>query len=200
MIIDPTGLSSEEIRRIGGNAIVPRPIVLISTIGGDGVLNVAPFSLITQICIKPLVLGVSIIRRHSGARKDTFNNIEKNKEFTINLVTEEMAGAMNTASRNFTGDIDEFREAGFTPVSADLVTPPLVAESPVNMECRLMQIMEFGSERISNFVIGEVIRIHIRDEFFADGRILLRDLDTIANLGGDFYCRTSDIFEMRRLH
>jgi flavin reductase (DIM6/NTAB) family NADH-FMN oxidoreductase RutF len=199
MIIDPTSLETEDIRRIGGNAVVPRPVVLIATIGGDGVPNVAPFSLVTQICIKPLLLGVSIIRRHDGAKKDTLINIENNREFTVNVICEEMAEAMNIASKHYTSDIDEFKESGLTPVSSEVVRPPIVAQSPVNMECRLQQIMEFGSTRISNFIIGEVVRIHVKDEFFTNGRILLTELNAIGNLGGDCYCRTSDYFEMRRL-
>ena len=200
MIINPTSLNTEEIRRMGGNALVPRPIILISTIGEDNILNVAPFSLVTQICIKPLLLGISVIRRRTGAKKDTLINIEKSGEFTANLVCDEMAEAMNIASRNFTGEIDEFQESGLTPAASQVVRPPLVAQSPINLECKLVQILEFGStKRVSNLIIGEVIRIHVKEEYFNDGRILLKDLKALGNIGGNYYCRTSDIFEMQRL-
>ena len=198
MLIDPTNLSADEIRKIGGNAIVPRPVVLIATVGDNDVLNVAPFSLLTQISIKPLILGISIVRRHNGDIKDTYVNITKNGEFTINAVCMEMADAMNITSSHFAPDIDEFKESGLTPISSDQVTPPRVAESPVNLECRLLQTTRFGNERISDFILGEVVRIHVKDTYISGGRTLLHKLDTISNLGGDYYCRTSDIFEMKR--
>jgi flavin reductase (DIM6/NTAB) family NADH-FMN oxidoreductase RutF len=110
-----------------------------------------------------------------------------------------MAEAMNQASGDYPSHVDEFKEANLTPMNADLVKSPRVAESPVNMECRLLQVLEFGEfPRINNFVIGEVIRVHVKDEFWKNGEILSSKLKAIGRMGGDFYCRTRDVFEMKR--
>ena len=138
-------------------------------------------------------------RKRDGQKKDTLVNIESSKEFVINIVTETMAEAMNQASGEYPSDVDEFQEVGLTPAKSDLVKPPMVAESPVNMECKLMQILEFGEpHRRAFFTIGEIVRIHIKDELWADGNITAHKLKAIGRLGEDLYCRTTDIFEMKR--
>jgi len=101
----------------------------------------------------------------------------------------------------YPSDVDEFKEAGLTPVKADLVKAPMVVESPINLECRLTQILEFGEDlRKTAFVIGEVLRVHVRDELYVEGEIQMAKLKAIARLGGELYCRTRDIFEMKRPH
>ena len=106
---------------------------------------------------------------------------------------------MNLTSSLYPSDVDEFNEAGLTPVKADRVTAPMVAGSPINLECRLNQILEFGeAPETGSFIIGEVLCVHVRDELYAGGLIELSRLKPIGRLGGDFYCRTTDIFEMKR--
>ena len=106
---------------------------------------------------------------------------------------------MDQASKNYPSYVDEFKEVGLTPVRADIVKPPMVAESPINMECRLVQILEFGdTPRRTSFIIGEVVRVHIKDELYINDEIEPSKLKAIGRLGGAFYYRTTDIFEMRR--
>lgn len=196
---DPPALDLEEIRRLAGSIVIPRPIFLVSTISTEGLHNVAPFSLVTTVCYKPLLLGISILRRHNGSKKDTLRYIEETKEFVAGLVEESIMEKMNIASRNSPPGVDEFKESGLTPVKADLVKAPMVAECPISLECKLTQILEFGtSNRLTNFVIGEVVRMHLKDGLYVENRINMRQHGAMGNVGGDYYCRTSDNYKMAR--
>lgn len=202
MKIDPKNLEWKEAHDLLTSIIVPRPIAFVSTIGEDGVFNVAPFSLFTGICHTPMLAGFSIGRKRDGHKKDTLVNIESSGDFVINIVTEALAEAMNQASKNYPSSVDEFKEVGLNPVKADIVKPPMVAESPMSMECRLVQMLEFGhAPRYNNFIIGEVLCVHIKDEFCTDGEIRpsqFRAIGRLGGTGGAAYCRTTDIFEMKR--
>jgi flavin reductase (DIM6/NTAB) family NADH-FMN oxidoreductase RutF len=197
MKIDPT-LSWLQAHEIMVTAIAPRPIAFVSTVGPDGVFNLAPFSLVTPICMSPIILGLSIGRRE-GNKKDTLVNIEASGEYVVNTVTEELAAAMNQASASYPGEVDEFAEVGLTPVPCELVRAPRVGEAAISFECRLKQILEFGPpSRCNNFVIGEVVMIHVRDEFYGNDEIQAERLKLIGRLGGNRFCRTTDGFEMER--
>ena len=197
MKIDPN-LSWIRAHEIMVSAIAPRPIAFVSTVGSDGVFNLAPFSLVTPICMSPIIIGLSIGRRE-GKKKDTLVNIEATSEYVVNTVTEELAAAMNQASASYPSEIDEFKEVGLTPVPCELVRAPRVGEAAISLECRLKQILEFGHPpRCNNFVIGEVVMVHVKDEFYGNDEIQAERLRLIGRLGGIRYCRTSDVFEMER--
>lgn len=199
MKIDPAGLDAKGIHELMVGCIAPRPIAFVSTIGEDGVYNVAPFSFFTLMSMHPTVVGFAIGRRRGGSKKDTLVNIEFSKDYVINVVSEAIAPAMNQASGDYPSHVDEFKETGLTPVASDLVRPPRVAESPIQLECRLMQIMEFGaSPRIHSFIVGEVLMVHVQDDLIVDGAIKANRLKAVGRLGEDFYCRTQDLFEMKR--
>ena len=201
MKIDPNELDSKKAHDILTDIITPRPIAFVSTIDKDGVYNLAPYSYFTPLCNVPMIVGFSLGRKGKGEKKDTLVNVEYSKEFVINIVTETLANPMVKTAKAFPIQIDEFKEVGLTPIKADLVKPPMVAESPINMECRLMQILEFGVDpKKNNFIIGEVIRVHIKDEFVVEDQIQAPKLKVIGRLGreGRSYCRTTDIFEIQR--
>ncbi len=200
MKIDPSQLDWKEAHELLVGAVLPRPIAFVSTIGEDGINNVAPFSFFTSISVKPAYVGFSIGRYREGRKKDTLVNIEFSKDFVINVVTEELVDAMNQASKDYPSNVDEFKEIGITPVKGDLVKSPIVAESPVNMECRLVKTLEFGEPpRINNFVIGEVLRVHVRDDILIDNIIIKADrLKAVGRLGEELYCRTTNMFEKKR--
>ena len=180
-------------------AVLPRPIAWVSTIGEDGVYNLAPFSYFSALSTKPAVVGFGVGRNRDGRKKDTLVNVEFSKDFVINIVTEAIGAAMNQTSGEYPSHVDEFKEAGLTAIKSDLVKPPRVAESPVNLECRLLQILQFGeAPRINSFVIGEVLLAHVRDELCKDGVIQGDRLKAVGRMGEDFYCRTMDRFEMKR--
>ncbi len=199
MKIDPANLNRQDAHALLVGAILPRPIAFVSTVGKDGIHNIAPFSFFTGMSTKPAVVGFAVGCRRDGTKKDTLVNIEYTKDYVINLVNEELAEAMNQAAGEYPSHVDEFKVAGLTPVKSDLVKSPRVAESPVNLECRLMQILEFGqSPNVNSFIIGEVICVHVQEETWIDGVIKASKVQAIGRLGEDLYCRTNDIFEMKR--
>ena len=179
--------------------VAPRPVALVSTVGEDGVFNLAPFSAFTILCVTPAIICFSIMQRRSGLKKDTLKNVEFTKDFVINVVDEALGEKMNQTSASYPSCVDEFEEVGLTPVGSDIVKAPRLAESPVNMECKVLQILEFGeSPNASSVVIGEVVLLHVRDSLLVNGEIQNSELKAIARLGGDLYCRTRDVFEMKR--
>jgi flavin reductase (DIM6/NTAB) family NADH-FMN oxidoreductase RutF len=198
MKIDPNGMDFRDLHHLLAGAVVPRPIALVSTLGRNGVANVAPLSSISIASVKPPMLSFSLStrRRKGGEKKDTLRNIEFAREFVVNVpVVESMAEAMNKSGGEYPDHVSEFTETGLTPVKADLVAAPMVLESPVNFECRLVQIIEFGEHpSISSLVIGHVVRAHVRDEFFADGQLQSDKMRAIGRLL-EPYCRTNEIFE-----
>lgn len=199
MKIDPSILGFRERHHLFSSTMVPRPIFLISTIGEDGIYNVAPFASVVTVSVQPSLRGFEVSTRRTGQIKDTLRNIWFTNDFVINLVDESMAEAMNQTSADYPPEVDEFKEAGLTPVKADIVKSPMVGESSVNMECKVVQILEFGEfPRISRFIIGEVVLVHIKDEYLINGEIDKSKLKAIGRLGGTLYCRTADTFEMER--
>lgn len=199
MKIDPRDLKHFDTHHLLVSTVLPRPIAWVSTIGEDGAYNLAPFSAFAMMGMKPTHVHISIGRARGGQKKDTLVNIEFSKDFVINVVTEALAEAMNQSAAEYPSDVDEFKEVGVTPVKADIVKAPMVAESPASMECKLVQIMEFGEfPRYNSVVIGEIVRVHIKDELYANGELQISDLKVVGRLGGDLYCRITDIFEMKR--
>lgn len=201
MKIDLPGLNQRDSHHVMVSAVTPRPIAWVSTVGRDGVNNLAPFSSFGIVSLKPAMLGFLVAPTRDGKKKDTIVNIEYTKEYVINVVTEVLAQQMNVTAINYPANVDEFIEAGLTAVKADLVNAPMLSESPINLECRLTRILEFGeAPRINYYIIGEVLRAHIKDEVCIFGEILGSKLKAIGRLGGgeDMYCRTTDMFELVR--
>lgn len=201
MKIDPSTLDFRKSHELLLGVTVPRPIAFVSTVGADGVFNVAPFSLFTVLSAKPPMVCLGIGRKRDGQKKDTLKNIEFSRDFVVNIVNEALAEAMNQSSAEYPSDVDEFKEVGLTPVKSDIVKAPMVGESPISMECRVVQIIEFGdAPRYTSIVIGEVIQIHINDDILIDGKIQASKLRAVGRLGGEQFCRTTDIFEMKRAY
>ena len=165
MKIDPENLDRQAAHHLMTGVILPRPIAWVSTVGEDGIFNLAPFSFYAGVSSRPAVVGFCVGRRRDGQKKDTLINIESAKEFVINVVDETLAEAMNVTAAPYPSEVDEFKEAGLTPAKADLVKAPMGAESPVNLECRLNQILKFGApHEETSFIICDVLRVHVRDE------------------------------------
>jgi len=199
MKISPRDISRKDSHELLMSAVMPRPIALVSTVGKDGVFNLAPFSCFAPAGLKPARVCLSIDRKRDGQKKDTLRNIEEIQDFVINVVDEGLAEAMNQSSAEYPSDVDEFKEVHLTPLRGELVKSPRVAESPVNMECKLVQILDFGEiSADSHLVIGEVVLVHVKDQFWAGDQIDVLKLKAIGRLGGELYCRTRDAFEMKR--
>jgi flavin reductase (DIM6/NTAB) family NADH-FMN oxidoreductase RutF len=197
MIIDPASSPYLVSYKLLIGSIVPRPIGFISTISTEGGYNLAPFSFFNAICGDPPVVCFA-----SGNRvppKDTLANVRATGEFVVNIVSEEIAEQMNACSGDYPAGVDEFAVSGLTAVASDLIRAPRVLESHVNMECKLMQIVEVSTRpRGGSLVIGEVVRFHIDDGIVDNFRIDPEKLRAVGRMGGDGYSRTRDRFEMRR--
>lgn len=199
MIIDPAKLDWKGAHELLVSAVLPRPIAFISTIGVDGIYNLAPYSFFIPMSIQPAIVGIGFGWKRDGTKKDTLANIEYSKDFVVNIVTDELAQAMNQSSKEFPSSVDEFKEVKLTPVKSEVVKSPRLAESPINMECRLRQILEFGGRpRLNSFVIGEIVRVHVRDDLWVHDSIQAQKLKIVGRMNEDLYVRTTDIFEMKR--
>jgi len=200
MLIDVATTPQIEVYRLLTDVVTPRPIAWATTVDADGRVNLAPFSFFNAFGANPPVVVFSPTLRRDGSKKDTLLNVEATGEFVINAAVEALAEKVNQTSAELPHGESEAELAKLTLVPAVKVKPPRVAESPVQIECRVLQIVPVGQGPMSgNLVIGEVLLLHVDDGLFApDGRVDPAKLRTIARLGGDWYARTSDLFEMRR--
>lgn len=190
-------LEQPQIYRLMTGMVVPRPIALVSTLSENDVANLAPFSFFTILSIAPPMIGVSIGARGGSERKDTLANIQATGEFVVNVVSRPIAEPMNKASLDWKAEIDEFEIAGLTPLFDNLVVkPPRVAESPAQLECRLVKILPLGDY---NFVIGEVVAFHRRGDLCANRAYVDQDrLEAVGRMAGSSYCCTVDRFTIQR--
>ncbi|MFT8243401.1 flavin reductase family protein [Roseomonas sp. BN140053] len=166
------------------NAIVgPRPIGWVSTRAADGALNLAPYSFFNAFNYRPPLIGFS-----STSAKDSLRNAQETGEFVWNLATRDLAERMNATSAPVPYGTDEFALAGLTPVPSRLVAPPRVAESPVNFECRVTEIVTLkghdGRAAGAWLVLGEVVAVHIRRHLLVDGIFDTFNAGVILRAGG----------------
>jgi len=179
--------------------VQPRPIAFASTIDADGRPNLAPYSFYNMMSANPPVIVFSpALNRHSQ-KKNTLVNIEATKEFVIATVTEPIAERMNICSAEFEHGQSEFEKSGLTPVPAKKVKAFLVKESPVNIECRLRQVVSLGDgPGAGQVVFGDVIAVHVNDEVIAvDDMICDADkLEALGRMGGHQYARSTNHFEL----
>jgi len=194
LIIDPKSTSTADLHQYLLGSVAPRPIAFASTIDENGVANLAPYSFFNCFSSNPPTLVFSSNRRVAGnTTKDTLHNVEKNKEVVISVVNYEIVRQMAVASVTFPSDVSEFEKTGLTPVKADLVKPFLVKESPVNMECRVKEIISLGNEGgAGNLIICEVLRMHINENVLDDEqKIDPHKIDLMGRMGRAFYTRAS---------
>ncbi len=175
--------------------VVPRPIGWIGTRRDNGTFNLAPFSFFNVVSVSPPTVLFSG-GRHPDRPKDSVTFAEKTGEFTVNIVSETVAAAMNVTSGSFTADDDEFAIAGLTAAVGTKVRAPLVAESPANLECKVVDILNLGAEGRTRVVIGEVLAIHVREDVLDGSRIDNDVLQAIGRMAGDI--NTRDRFELKR--
>ena len=194
MIFDPNALPTVRFAHLMNSVIVPRPIAFITTVSPSGQVNAAPFSWFCGLATRPPLLGVSISLR-DGQPKDTLRNIREAREFVVNVVTEAMAEQIVRASGDWPADVDELALVGLTAVASDLVRPPRVAESPANLECQLDREIALGESR---FVVGEILRAHVRDEFLVEGRVDVARLRPLGRLGGEQYAELGELLRLPR--
>jgi flavin reductase (DIM6/NTAB) family NADH-FMN oxidoreductase RutF len=203
MILDLKNTSLQQRQNYLQHAIAPRPICFASTIDKDGNVNLSPFSFFNLFSITPPVVIFSPSRRgRNNTTKHTFQNVSEVPEVVINIVDYAMVQQVSLASCEFPKEVSEFVKAGFTEEPATLVRPPMVKESKVKLECRVIEIKPLGTEGgAGNLVICEVLLMHINDEILNEaGLIDQRKLNHVARLGGDWYCRvdTTNLFQVAK--
>ncbi len=182
--------------------VSPRPIAFVSTVSADGVRNLAPFSWFNVFSNRPPMVGFSpALRPQDDSAKDTLRNIEAVPEVVINIANYPMVQQMVLTSAAFSPAVDEFEKSGLTPLPSAAVRPPRVAESPAQLECKVRDIIRFGDKGgAGNLILAEVVRMHIREDIFADeakGIIDPHRLDPIGRLGRIWYTRAREgLFEL----
>ncbi len=197
MIVDPASTPPQQLYKLLIGSVVPRPIAFVSTVSPEGVRNLAPFSFFNGVCGDPPVVCFSTSFREP--RKDTYVNVKATSEFVVNIVSEEFAEQMNLCSGEYPYGVDEFQVSGLTPAPSHLVRPPRVLEAHVNMECKLIQIVDVSTRPMGgSLILGEVIRFHVDDSLVDNYRIDPDKLRAIGRMGGNEYTRTRDRFEMIR--
>jgi len=199
MEISPESRSGQDIYKILIGTVLPRPIAWVSTVDTSGNINLAPFSFFTVASVNPPILCFSPLLQENSIEKDTLVNIKQTSEFVVNIVSYALAQAMNRTSAPYPSEVSEFDVAGVAAKQSTLVKPPCVADSLVNFECKLQQIIPFGSEpRAGNLVLGKVCNIHIHPDIVRNGEVDSKSLDAIGRLGGNMYTTIRDCFEMER--
>lgn len=201
MDISPEGIPWQSVYKIMIGSILPRPIGWISTLNSAGQPNLAPFSFFNAVCANPPhVMFAPMIRASDIQEKDTLRNLRQTGEFVVNIVTEDLAKAMNISSTELPKEISEFNHARITTSPSVMVKPPRVADSPINFECQVVQIYDIGAEPgAGSVVIGKVLHIHVDDRvLIGEDKISLNHLRPIGRLAGSAYCRINDIFELAR--
>ena len=190
----------EGFNRVLTGVVVPRPIAFVSTISDSGNVNLSPYSFFNAVSYDPpLIIFSSSKFTSDGKLKDSLSNIEQNGEFVVNIVNENIVEAMNKTAAEYPEDVNEFDIANLTQIDCDLVKPPRLSESPVNMECKLERIITLGTEaHPQGLVIGEIIQLHIDDEIISGHRINHEKLKPVGRLAGNMYTHTYDVFELMR--
>ena len=201
--LNPSDLTTIELQTYMQYAIAPRPICFVSTIDKAGNVNLSPFSFFNMFSTNPPICVFSPARRvRDNTTKHSLENVLEVPECVINIVNYDMVRQTSLASVEYPKGVNEFIKAGFTQLKSELVKPPRVAESPVQMECFVKQVIPLGTDAgAGNLVLAEIKRIHIREEILDDsGKIDQVKIDLVARLGGDWYCRVTkdNLFQVEK--
>ncbi|HEX5625395.1 MAG TPA: flavin reductase family protein [Saprospiraceae bacterium] len=190
----PESLSTSELHQYLLGSVAPRPIAFVSTLDEEGRDNLAPYSFFNAFSSNPPILVFSSNRRvESNTTKDTLHNIQISRECVINVVNYEIVRQMMVCSVDFPKDISEFEQTGLTPEPASLVKAPLVKESPVNLECKVTDILTLGDKGgAGHLIICEVVALHISEQILDENqRIDPHKIDLMGRMGRAFYVRAS---------
>lgn len=182
-------------------SVLPRPIAVVSTKNLDGTNNLAPFSFFTAVSSKPMILAFCpLIRTATGMKKDTVINIEREKEFVINVCSEAISDLVNLASAELPYGQDEFIHTGLTPIPSELIKAMRVKESPIQFECKLRDIISYGdAPGAGTLITGEVVRAHVSQDIFDNGRILTQKWNPIGRGAGNDWFKCDHVVEKVRL-
>ena len=203
LTLNPKELTVPKLHQYLLGAVGPRPIAFAATIDAAGNHNLAPFSFFNVFSANPPILIFSPARSgRTNTTKDTYNNVKVHPEVVINVVNYEIVHQMSLASSPYAPGVSEFEKAGFTPLKSELVQPMRVAESPVQFECKVIEVKELGTEGgAGNLIICEVVKIHINEAVLDEnGMIDQHKIDLVSRMGGNWYCRSdvNSMFEIQK--
>lgn len=182
-------------------AILPRPIAVVSTRNENGSNNLAPFSFFNGFSAKPMIVGFAPIRKpNTGEKKDTVLNIEREKEFVINFVTEDTADQINLCATELPHGEDEFEYSGLHTLDSDIVKAKRLLESPIHFECILRDMISYGdTPGAGTLITGEVVRIHVDEKVYDNGRIITANWKPMGRGAGNDWFKTDSVVEKIRL-
>ncbi|MFA5058598.1 MAG: flavin reductase family protein [Opitutaceae bacterium] len=200
MLLDFSKLPPRDVYGWMTSAIAPRPIAWVSTISADGRTNLAPFSFFQGVTSNPPTLLFVPVNNRDGGPKDTVRNLQQVPEFVVNVVPYALAEPMNACAATLPYGESEFARFGIESAPSVKVRPPRVAAAPVAFECTVHQIVNVGEGPLAAHVVfGRIHLVHVSDTVLgADGRIDTAELDLIGRLSGDWYCRTTERFTVKR--
>jgi flavin reductase (DIM6/NTAB) family NADH-FMN oxidoreductase RutF len=191
--IEVTGKPTDALYKLLTGSVVPRPIAWVTTISPEGLANAAPFSAYTFVCNRPPMVLINVGR--VDRQKDTARNIIETGCFVVNLAVRSMLEQMNASSAPYPLDVSETSELGIELTPSRLVAAPRIAASPVNMECRLERVIDFGEEGSQSFV-GEVVMWHVADHLYDNGKINQEQLHPVGRVGGAVYSTIGQLLPM----
>ena len=194
LTIDPKKIATKDLHQYLVGAVAPRPIALASTIDENGTPNLAPYSFFNVFSSNPPTLVFSSNRRVSNnTTKDTLHNVRQTGEVVINVVSYDIVRQMTIASIEYPSNVNEFDKCGFSPLASQQVRPARVAESPVQFECKVKDIIALGAQQgAGHLIIAQVQLIHLNEEILDDnGRISPHKIDLMGRLGRSYYTRSS---------
>ncbi len=203
LTIDTSIVKNPKLHHYLLGAVGPRPICFASTVDEKGNRNLAPFSFFNVFSSNPPIAVFSPARSgRTGEAKDTLNNVKAVPEVVINIVNYDIVQQMSLASSPFGADVDEFTKSGLTPVESEVVKPARVKESPVQMECKVIEVKELGTEGgAGNLVICEILKIYIDENILDENQMIdQKKIDLVARMGGNWYCRADEnsMFEIEK--
>lgn len=193
--VDGDRLDTETAYRLLVGCVAPRPVAWITTVDEQGRVNAAPFSSYNYVATSPPMLAINIAKRPgSGRTKDTARNIARSREFVVNVATEHNMDLMHRSAQEFAPDVSEVQALNIPLLPSRHVLPPRIAISPVQMECRLDQVIVLG-RGINTLYIGEILAFHLSDAVYDGKRVDTARMRPIARLGGPFYAGLGEIFD-----
>ena len=200
MQLDPNEIEQKAIYKLLTGIIIPRPIGWISTVNNEGILNLAPFSFFNAVGDDPPHVMFST-SRNNNTNKDTLKNVLSNKQFVVNMVTEELVEKMNITSQNIPSNESEFDLARLTPVASIKIKPPRVQESPISLECELVHHYSLENHKNggATILIGKIVLFHIDENvMLEDYKINLENYKPVSRLAGSNYSKIGEIFSVKR--
>ena len=192
--MDLADMDRREIYRLLTGSVVPRPIGWASTVNGQGVTNLAPFSFFTVVCVAPPMISLTIARNLDGTEKHTLKNINEVGDFCFNIVTTPQWKEMVDSANGIPEEESEFDTTGLVPIPSEKVQSPRVKDAPIHFECKLHQVIELGPNK-HPLVIGEVGYFHIDQDCMTGGYIDMQKLEPGGRLNGFSYSALGDIWE-----